>query len=125
MAVGRCRGGSGCVLVLVDESVVAAVSSDRLAGPVRDDFGSVPGALAERAVGSVLVVVLDVRVEESLELLAVPDGRAVEQLATHASGAGPCAPRSSPPKRVRAHRRSNRLWLRGGAGAILDRYTQR
>ena len=35
--VGRCRGGSGCLAVLVDESVAGGVSSDRLAGPIRDD----------------------------------------------------------------------------------------
>jgi hypothetical protein len=53
------RGGSGCVVVLVDESVAGGVSSDRLAGPVRDDFGVLGCALLERPVGPVGVVVLN------------------------------------------------------------------
>ena len=52
-------GGSGCVAVLV-EVVADEVSSDRLAGPVRDDFRIVWRALAEAAVSPVRVVVLDV-----------------------------------------------------------------
>ena len=39
------------------------------------------GSLIERAVGAVSVVVVDVVVHEPLELVLVPDGGAVEQLA--------------------------------------------
>lgn len=58
--VGRGRGGSGGVAVLVDESAARGVSSDRLGGPILDDFGVVGCSLAERPVGAVGVVVLDV-----------------------------------------------------------------
>jgi len=71
------------VAVLVDESVACGVSSDRLAGPVRDDVAQVGCALSEAAVGSVGVVVLDVLAEESLEVRAVPDECAVEELAAN------------------------------------------
>jgi hypothetical protein len=47
-------------VVLVDESAAGLVSSDRLAGPVRDDVGAVGSALAKRPVGPMRVVVLDV-----------------------------------------------------------------
>jgi hypothetical protein len=59
------------------------MSSDRLAGPVRDDVG-VGCSLAERLVGPVGVVVLDVLAEEPFELAAVPDEGAIEKLAAHA-----------------------------------------
>ena len=58
--VGRCQDGSGGLAVLVDESGATGVSSDRSARPVRDDFASVGGALAEAAVGPVGVVLLDI-----------------------------------------------------------------
>jgi hypothetical protein len=48
--VGRCGLVSGCLAVLVDESVAAAVSSDRSAGPIFDDFAIVGCALMETAV---------------------------------------------------------------------------
>ena len=51
---------SGCLSVLVDESVAGVVSSDRSAGPIRDNFVIVGRALAEAAVRSVRVVMLDV-----------------------------------------------------------------
>jgi hypothetical protein len=76
-------GGSGCVVVLVDESVAGGVSSDRLAGPVRDDHAVVGGALLERPVGAVGVLVLEVVAEELFELSAVPDEGAIEQFAAH------------------------------------------
>ena len=53
-------GESGCVAVLVDESVTAGVSSDRLAGSMLDDDGVGGCVLFERPVGTVGVVVLDV-----------------------------------------------------------------
>src|SRR5258705_174623 len=66
--VGGCRGGgSGCLAVLVDESAAGGVSSDRLARPVGDDCPVVGCALAERPVGTVGVVVLDVVAHEPLE----------------------------------------------------------
>jgi hypothetical protein len=49
------------------------VSSDRSAGPIRDDFGIVGRALTQSAMRSVRVVMLDVLGEEMFELLAVPD----------------------------------------------------
>src|SRR3954465_13843846 len=97
--VARCGGGSGCLVVLVDDSATGGVSSDRLAGPIGDDFGVVGGPFAQRPVGPgrvvlsarpvgpVRVVVLDVVAEEPPELLAVPDEGAVEKLAAH--GADP------------------------------------
>jgi len=48
------------LVVLVDEPAARAVSSDRSAGPILDTFGVVRCALPEGAMGSVLVVVLDV-----------------------------------------------------------------
>jgi hypothetical protein len=51
------------------------VSSDRLARPVFGDVAFVGCALTERSVGPVGVVVLDVLVEESFEMRAVPDER--------------------------------------------------
>jgi hypothetical protein len=85
---GRARGsGSGCLAVLVDESAAGEVSSDRLAGPVRDGCGAVGRALAECSVGPVRVVVLDVFAQELFQLPTVPDEGAVEELATH--GADP------------------------------------
>src|SRR2546430_498868 len=84
---GRCGGGSGCLAVLVDESAAGGVSSDRSAGPIRDDVGVVRCALPEAAVGPVRVVVLDVLVEEMLHMLVVPDEGAVAQFA--ACGADP------------------------------------
>ena len=57
--VGLAVDGSGCLLVLVDESVAGVVSSDRSAGPIRDNFVIVGRALAEAAVRSVRVVMLD------------------------------------------------------------------
>jgi hypothetical protein len=68
-SVGRC-GGSGCVVVLVDESVAGGVSSDRSAGPIRDNFVIVGCALTERPVGPVRVVMLDVLLEESINVSA-------------------------------------------------------
>ena len=53
-------GCSGCLAVLVDESAAGGVSSDRLAGPVGDDFGVVGWALPKTAMRPVRVVVLDV-----------------------------------------------------------------
>jgi hypothetical protein len=76
-------GGSGCLAVLVDESVAAGVSSDRSAGPIFDDVAIVWCALTETAVGSVGVVVRDVLVEEPFELGVVPDEGAVAELAAH------------------------------------------
>ena len=60
-----CRGlmhrmRSGGVAVFVDESTAAGVSHDRLAGVDRDHVGVVGCGLIECAVGSVLVVVVDV-----------------------------------------------------------------
>ncbi len=80
-------GGSGCVAVLVDEPVAAGVSSDRVAGPILDDHAVVGCALAERPVGAVVVVMLDVVAQELFELASVPDEGAVEELA--ANGADP------------------------------------
>jgi hypothetical protein len=45
---------------LVDESVAGGVSSDRLAGPIGDNFGVVRRALAEAAMRTMFVVVLDI-----------------------------------------------------------------
>jgi hypothetical protein len=47
LGVGRCGGGSGCVAVLVDDSAAGGVSSDRLAGPIHDNFRTVRRALTE------------------------------------------------------------------------------
>jgi hypothetical protein len=85
--VGRCGVGSGCLSVLVDESVAAGVSSDRSAGPIFDDVAIVGSALAQTAMGSTFVEMHDVRVEEPFELRAVPDEGAIEELAAH--GADP------------------------------------
>ena len=57
--------------VLVDESAAGGVSSDRSAGPIVDDCRIVWRALAEDAVGSVGVVVLDVLVKEMFDLSVV------------------------------------------------------
>jgi hypothetical protein len=73
--------------VLVDESAAGGVSSDWLAGPVRDDVARVGCALAEAAVRSVRVVVLDVLDEELFEVAAVPDEGPVAEFA--ACGADP------------------------------------
>jgi hypothetical protein len=59
--------------VLVDESVAAGVSSDRLAGPIFDGVAIVGCALTETAVRSVGVVVRDELVKEPLELDLVPE----------------------------------------------------
>jgi hypothetical protein len=56
-------GGSGCLVVLVDEPATAGVSSDRSARPMLDDIAIVGCVLSEAAVGSVFVVVLDVVAE--------------------------------------------------------------
>jgi len=69
--------------VLVDESVAGGVSSDRLAGPIRDDALVVGSALSETAVRSTGVVVRDVFAEEVLEVWAVPDESAVEEFVAH------------------------------------------
>src|ERR1700704_6252326 len=74
-------GSSGCLAVLVDESAAGGVSSDRLAGPVRDDFARVGRALTEAAVRSVRVVVLDVLVEELFEVSVVTDEGPVAEFA--------------------------------------------
>jgi hypothetical protein len=63
------------------------VSSDRSAGPIRDNVELVRRALAEAAVWSVGVVVLDVLVEELFELPTVPDEGAVAEFAS--CGANP------------------------------------
>jgi hypothetical protein len=73
--------------VLVDESVAGGVSSDRSAGPIRDNFGSVRCALMKAAVRAVRVVMLDVFVQESFELAVVPDHGPVAELAP--DGAAP------------------------------------
>jgi hypothetical protein len=52
---------------------------------VTDDAASVGCALAEGPVRAVGVVVLDVLPQELFELPAVPDERAVEELAAHAA----------------------------------------
>jgi hypothetical protein len=57
------------------------VSSDRLAGPIRDNFAIVGRALTEAAVRSVRVVMLDVLVQELLELVVVPDEGPVAEFA--------------------------------------------
>ena len=69
--------------VLVDESVAGGVSSDRLARPIRDDHMIVGCALAERSVGSVGVVVLDVVGQELFELRAVPDEGPVAEFSAY------------------------------------------
>jgi hypothetical protein len=51
------------------------VSSDRLAVAKRDHFGRVRRSLAERAVGSVLVVMAEVVMELLFELAALTDSR--------------------------------------------------
>jgi len=85
--VTRTRGDHQCLAVLADGSAAGGVSSDHSAGPICDHFCTVGCALAERAVGSVRVVVLDVVAEQLLELGAVPDQGAVAELA--ACGADP------------------------------------
>jgi len=74
-------------VVLVDEPAAGAVSSDRSTGPILDNFCGVRCALAERTVGSVFVVVLEIFAEELFELLVVPDEGAVAEFA--ADGADP------------------------------------
>jgi hypothetical protein len=64
--------------VLVDESAAGGVSSGWSAGPVLDDCRILWRALAEYAVRSVGVVVLDVLVKEMFELSVVPGEGAVE-----------------------------------------------
>jgi hypothetical protein len=81
--VGRCGLVSGCLAVLVDESVAAAVSSDRSAGPIFDDFAIVGCALSETAVRPTGVVVRDVFVEQPFEVAVVPDEGAVQEFAAH------------------------------------------
>jgi hypothetical protein len=54
--VGRSRGGSGRLAVLVDASAAGGVSSDRLPGPMFDGAAIVGCALPEASVGSVGVV---------------------------------------------------------------------
>ena len=63
------------------------MSSDRLAGPIVDNFRVVWCALVEAAVRTVLVVVLDVLAQQLFELSVVPDERPVEELAPY--GADP------------------------------------
>jgi len=75
------------VAVLVDESAAGGVSSDLLAGPVRDDVAIVRRALTKGAVGAVGVVVLDVLVQQLFELSVVPDEGAVAEFASR--GADP------------------------------------
>jgi hypothetical protein len=78
------RNVFGCAMSIVGCSL-RGVSSDRSAGPVRDDFDVVRSALAERPVGSVSVVVRDVFAQQLFELPAVPEEGAVEELAAHAA----------------------------------------
>src|ERR1700704_2705597 len=80
-------GGSGCLAVLVDESVAGGVLSDRSAGPIFDDFGVVRCALAEAAMRSVRVVVLDVVARELFGVAVVPDEGVVAEFAS--DGADP------------------------------------
>jgi hypothetical protein len=75
------------LVVLVDESAAGGVSSDRLAGPILNDVAVARCALAEAAVRSVRVVVLDVLAQELFQLPAVPYEGAVEEPAAH--GADP------------------------------------
>jgi len=63
------------------------VSSDRLAGPIVGDVALVGCSLTEGPVGAARVVVLDVLVEQSFEMRAVPYERAVCEFAAH--GADP------------------------------------
>ena len=73
--------GSGCLAVLVDESVAGGVLSDRSAGPILDDVRVVRCALSEAAMWSVGVVVLEIFVEELCELSLVPDQGPVTKFA--------------------------------------------
>ena len=81
------RGWSGGVSVFVDEAVVSAGSEH--GDGRRRSFGRIMGwcwrSLVEGLVWPVLVVVLDVVDDESLELAAVPDDGAVEKLSADRS----------------------------------------
>ena len=78
--VGGC---SGCLAVLVDESVAGGVSSDRLAGPIGDDFAGRRVGVAQDcdAVGACCSA-RRIRVA-ALEVAVVPDEGAVQQFAAH------------------------------------------
>ena len=78
--VGR-WAGSGCGLVLVDESRTGGVSLDRVAWPDRrDEMTIVWCALVDPAMWPVVVVVIDVLDEQRVQLVFVPDDRPIEQL---------------------------------------------
>ena len=87
-----CRGWSGSVFVLVDESVAAGRSEHCDAGwhrwrLVERGFGR---PLFEGPVSMLLVVVRDVVDDEAFELTAVPDDDAVEELASDRSDPALC-----------------------------------
>lgn len=74
---------SSGVAVLVDEPAAGGVLFDRWAGPGCDGGDVVGWALVQRAVGPMLVVVVDVLAEQSAELALVPDDRPVQQFVAH------------------------------------------
>ena len=83
---GFVRCGSGCGSVFVDEPATGAVTLDRLAWPDRGDVSRVVGgSLVDSAVGSMVVVVLDVFLEQSSELVFVPDDCSVQEFMAECS----------------------------------------
>ena len=92
-------GRSGCLSVLVDESVAVGVPSDRSAGPILDDLAVVWCALPESTVWSTCVVMRDIFREELFEVWSVPHEGPVEEFAAH---------RADPAFRVRVRDRCAR-----------------
>ena len=78
--------------VLMDEAAAATGGGDGCAGSEDGRRGGGSGRLlVQRSVWSMDVVVLDVLVDETMELLPIPDQRAIQELA--AQGAQPTARR--------------------------------
>lgn len=86
IACCRAPGCSGCGAVLIDDSAARGASFDPSGQLDRyRGFGVVGGCLVEAAVGAVRVVVLEVLVEESAELVLVPDQCSVEEFVADGS----------------------------------------
>ena len=96
-SLGLSRG----LAVLMDEAAAATVGGDGCAGSEDGRRGGGSGRLlVQRSVWSMDVVVLDVLVDETVELLPIPDQRAIQELAAQGAypplGVGRWPPVSAP-----------------------------
>ena len=81
----ECRGWSGGISVLVDESTTAGRSNDlEVSIWLVCSVGGDGWSLIERTVGPMRVVMIDVVDDKIVELAAVPDDGAVKEFATAA-----------------------------------------